>query len=210
MSSRNKTALILLSLAALAACGGNTQQTAAPAQTASQAPQAASQAPQAAAPSSAAAAPQASAVSDTSPTVLVTAATQRAGVIAFIGQELGSKATDAIGACLFHTEGQPLFLEAAKNHVTASMDAATLQESDAFYATETGKKVLAQISGPFQTGVSNPAGLPEIKLTEQEKAELAQFHQSIAAKIKTPPQGEGMAEQLNDMIAKEKQRCGIQ
>lgn len=152
---------------------------------------------------------------DNSPTVLVMADMLKFGAWAYIQSTgaINDKTTDEQLNCLFDYD-KALFLQAGKEEVTKNLSADLIKQSDEFYRTEVGKKVLKFTEQSQLQAQGRPIEGEPVVITDEDKAKMAEFGQSEAGqKIAQAMNAGAVQGDLKALVTqlgeKEKARCKL-
>lgn len=106
-----------------------------------------------------------------------------------------------------------LFLEAAKTQTQKMLGDDLIKESDKFYETEVGQKMLKFMEQSQLQMQGKPIEGEPVVITEEDKAKMAEFGESELgkkiAKATTQPDPQEMQQLLTELANKEKARCNI-
>lgn len=151
---------------------------------------------------------------DNSPTVKVFADIFKETTTA-MASAIADKATQEQLDCLANPD-ETIFIEAGKTEVRKMLDDEMIKESDKFYGTEAGQKMLKFIKQQIQIEMQDkPIEGELVTITEEDKAKIAEFNESEVGKKWAQATSENMmsSKELLQLITgltyKELDRCHI-
>lgn len=151
---------------------------------------------------------------DNSPTVKVFADIFKETTTA-MASAIADKATQEQLDCLANPD-ETIFIEAGKTEVRKMLDDEMIKESDKFYGTEAGQKMLKFIKQQIQIEMQDkPIEGELVTITEEDKAKIAEFNESEAGKKWAQATSENMMSSkellqlITELTYKELDRCHI-